>query len=117
MGRSPRAISSIYIIYLYNNKRNSNFGFPRCLKKRAINDRFSVAERKEGTYGVKIGWVCKSPGADPGQDGQLCSFVVFSFEVTSQRRVKIKWSIVFREIACQTQQGDFFVGSTTQCAP
>ena len=93
------------MVYLYNNKRNSNFGCPRCLKKRAINDRFSVAERKEGTYGVKIGGACKSPGADPAQGEKFCSIVVISFEMTSQRSIKMV-EFFFREIASQTQQGE-----------
>ena len=59
------------------------------MKKRAKNDRFSVAEPKEGTNGGNVGRVCKSPGANPGQGQRFCFTVVISFEVTSKRSVKI----------------------------
>ena len=36
-------------------KRNLNFGCLQSLKKQMINDKFSVAELKEGTYEGKTG--------------------------------------------------------------
>ena len=60
------------------------------MKKPAIKDRFSVAERKVGTYGDKIGGVCKSPaGGNPGQGQHFWFTVVFSLEVTLKKGVKI----------------------------
>ena len=61
-----------------------------------------MAEPKEGTYGGKIGGVCKSPGADPGQGQRFCFTIVISFEVTSKKSVKI--IEFFREIACQNRK-------------